>query len=114
MRKQPDRRLVRMSIPIYQRLHEIVAQLRKDGRILFLHTIDKEIRPSVEGLVDYAVEWFADCYTPLESTPGARIEEYQDLRHCPKCGHDWPGKKRPHLDWGPLAEWKHIRQRKKK
>lgn len=50
MRKQPDRRLVRMSIPIYQRLHEIVAQLRKDGRILFLHTIDKEIRPSVEGV----------------------------------------------------------------
>ncbi len=87
--------VVKLLQPIYHRLQGIQAQLKKDTETIYLHTVDTETTITLGALVNYALEWFADTYTPIESTPPARLEADQPKR-CKVCNHPYPIVEKPH------------------
>lgn len=101
MKEPSAKRPIRVRVKLYDRMRVLAAQMKKDGVKLYIHTTNDEIKPSLEGLFDYAGEWLLDCYIPIKTTPSARLEEFQ-TKTCPKCGREMRAKPKPHLDWGPL------------
>ena len=80
---------------IAARLTPVVAQFKKDAETVYLHTIDTEVVISLTTVVNFALEWFADNYNPIDSTPTARIESDQPKR-CKVCNHPYPIVEKPH------------------
>lgn len=91
--------------PVYKRMRDIMPHFRKDVEVLYIHTLDLEMKPTWESVATYAIEWFVDSYAPIESTPSARLAEFQ-VRECTKCGHELRLKPKPHLDWGKIEKRK--------
>ena len=75
---------------ILDRIIPIIAQRRKDGDFVYLHTTDELRRPCTSSIVSEALEFYCDLYMPCPSTPKKLIAS---------TGCEVPIKTCPHTGW---------------
>ncbi len=69
------------------RAKPILAQIKKDGEKLYLHTVGRDAHVTMSSLASMAVELVADMYSPIDSTPAMRTAEHLAGGRCPHCGN---------------------------